>query len=351
MFIICIAFDKNLTNERMKIMKKIAQVIVLTLIAVLLCTTQVKADGEGITVYFYNALGWEDVYVYSWTGESNAPELTPMEAMEKKNWYKFTFAESMGDTVEFLFYNGTWGDTNQTQNLVIENGKDMYYYATKTTVNNGNSFAAEVRAFEKKNDLTADYKQYRKEQKTAKENSKTAKIYFRNDKEWKSVFIWAWKEADGSNIFKSKFPGEKMEKYNEEWYVYTLETEGAFKCIFSNGKVSNKQQTGDSEAIMPGGTYWITIAGDNKVEANEDGLGAGSQVAINRSPQVGWPEGKQLTAEEIESSKEAGKIANKQASKKKNSGASALPFALGVIVIIVIGVLVNNNHKKNNTLA
>ena len=330
-------------------MKKIAQIILFTLMFVLLGATQTKADEEGITVYFYNSLGWEEVYVYSWTDGSNAPELTPMEAMKKKNWYKFTFSADMGKRVEFLFYNGNKGDKNQTQNITIKNGKDMYYYATKDLVDNGDHFAAKVKGFKKQQALTKDYKAYKKEQETAVDNTKSAKIYFRNDHGWKKVYIWAWKE-DGTNIFAGEYPGKKMKKYNDELYVYTLETDGAFQFIFSNGNKKKNKQTGDSEAIMPGGTYWVTIAGDVQVEANKDGLGAGSKVAISRAPQVGWPEGKQLTAEEIESSKEAGKIANMN-SGKKNSMADALPFIFGVIFIIVIGVLVNNNHKKNNTLA
>lgn len=331
-------------------MKKFIKALLLTLVMVLFCATNAQADEEGVTVYFYNALGWENVYVYSWTDGSNAPEMTPMEAMEKKNWYQFTFSADMGNSIEFLFYNGTWGDTNQTQNIAINNGKDMYYYATKNLVDNGNSKAAEVREFKKKNKLTADFKEYREELKAAEANKKEAKIYFRNDGGWKKVYIWAWNE-DGTNIFDGKYPGKKMEKYNDEWYVYTLETDLAFKCIFSNGNTKKNKQTGDSESIMPGGTYWITIAGNNKVEANSDGLGAGSQVAINRAPQVGWPEGKQLTAEEIESSKEAGKIANKQKANKKNGSTAAIPFILGAAFIVVVGVMVNNNHKKNNTLA
>lgn len=331
-------------------MKKFLQIIVFTLFAVLLFASPVKAEEDGVTVYFYNSLGWENVYVYSWTAESNAPELTAMEAMEKKNWYTFTFAENMGNKIEFVFYNGEWGDTNQTQNLLIKNGKDMYYYATKNLVENGSSFAAEARGFKKKNALTADYKEYRKAQKEAEANKKPAKIYFRNDGGWKRVFIWAWNE-DGTNIFEGEYPGKKMKKYNDEWYVYTLESDRAFKCIFNNGNAKKNKQTGDSEAIMPGGTYWITIAGENKVEANENGLGAGAQVAISRAPQVGWPEGKQLTAEEIESSKEAGKIVNMKNSKKKNGIGAALPFIFCIVLIIVIGVLVNKNHKKNNTLA
>ena len=123
-------------------MKKFLQIIVFTLFAVILFASPVKAEEDGVTVYFYNSLGWENVYVYSWTAESNAPELTSMEAMEKKNWYTFTFAENMGKNIEFLFYNGEWGDTNQTQNLVIKNGKDMEaYFNANVSVQNAEFYS------------------------------------------------------------------------------------------------------------------------------------------------------------------------------------------------------------------
>lgn len=331
-------------------MKRIAQFCVFVLFTMFLFTIPAKADEDGTTVYFYNALGWKEVYVYSWTEGSNAPELTPMEAMEKKNWYQFTFAPEMGKKIDFVFYNGEWGETNQTRDIKIKNGKDKYYYATKEMVNTDNGNVADVREFKKKNDLTADYKEYRKELAAAEANKKSVKIYFRNDDGWKKVYIWAWKE-NNINIFKGKYPGKKMKKYNDEWYVCTFESDKAFQCVFSNGSTKKNKQTGDCEAIMPGGTYWITLAGGNKVEANENGFGAGFKVAINRAPQPGWPEGKQLTPEEIESSKEAAKISNMESGRKKNGIGAVLPFIIGLILITGVGIAVNNNHKKNNTLA
>lgn len=329
-------------------MKRITKLLLFALLLTIVSTTNVKAEGEGLTVYYYNSLGWDNVYVYSWSENSNAPEMTEMEAQEKKNWYAFTFDESMGDNIEFLFYNGEWGETNQTQNLKIEDGKSMYYYSKKNLVENSNSKAAETMGFAKKADMVADYKEYKAEKATEEDNTKEAKIYFRNDKNWSKVYVWAWNAADGSNIFSGKFPGEEMEKYNDEWYVYTVKCADAFKCLFNNGINVVVEQTGDSSEIRPGGTYWVRTAGDNEVEG-VDGMGGGYQIVVHDAPQVGWPEGKQLTAEEIESSKEAAKLANKTTTKNNNS--SIFIFIIGIAVIIVIGVVVNNNHKKNNRVA
>lgn len=325
-------------------MKRITKVLVLVLMMVAMMSTKVKADGNGTTVYFYNSLGWDKVCVYSWSDNSNAPEQTEMEKAEKKGWYKFTFDASMED-IDFLFYNGEWGEGNQTVDLSIKSGtEEMYYYAKNEK--DDNSAGSLVGEFKTKDDCTTAYKKYVEEQNALEGQKKDIKLYFRNDKGWDEVYLWVWTEA-GKNVFKGQFPGEKMKKFNDEWYEYDVKCDETIKFIFSDG---NGEQTGDSSSIQPGGTYWITIATKAEVESNEDGLGAGYKSAIYREPQPGWPGGRELTAEEIESSKAATRIANKKHTKKDNAGAAFI-WIIGIAVIVVVGVLVNKNHKKNTRIS
>lgn len=176
-------------------MKKIARVLVFVLLLTAISTGNVKAEGEGVTVYFYNSLGWKNVYVYSWTENSNAPEKTAMEPMEKKGWYSFTFDESMGKKIEFLFYNGEWGKTNQTENLVIKNGKSKYYFATKKLVDGENGKVAQAQGFAKKKDMVDAYKKYRKEQKAVEENNS------KETTEQQTTRHVETKSGNGSSIF------------------------------------------------------------------------------------------------------------------------------------------------------
>lgn len=331
------------------IMKRITKLLVLALMMVAMLTvttTKVKADGEGTTVYFYNSLNWDKVCVYSWSENSNAPKKTEMEQTDKKGWYKFTFDSSMGE-IKCLFYNGEWGEMNQTEDITIESGtEEMYFYAKEEKGSDPDSTGSKAEGFKNREDCVASYKAYKKEAESLEAEKKDIKIYFRNDKEWKEVYLWAWTEA-GRNVFSGQFPGEKMKKFDDNWYEYDVKTDEAIKFIFSDG---NGDQTGDSEVIQPGGTYWITIATKSEVESNADGLGAGYRSAIYKEPQPGWPGGRALTEEEIESSKAASQIGTRKQTKKNNKGAAVM-WVVGIIGIAVVGVLVNKNHKKNTRIS
>ena len=86
-----------------------------------------KAEKETVTIHFYNADGWDEVYAYNWSEYGYAAADWPGEKMTPTPggvWYEY---EANADLNKIVFNNGLEGNAQrQTDDLKI--GKKLYYY-------------------------------------------------------------------------------------------------------------------------------------------------------------------------------------------------------------------------------
>jgi hypothetical protein len=181
----------------------------------------VKAE-EGTKVYVYNTLGWENVYVHSWSPNSNAPEMTAMTPMTEENWYEFTFSKDMGSEFEFLFYSGEWQGFNQTVNMKIEPNTGVYYVIQAELSQGGYSSNAAVLNYNSIEEAKeAKYPVYVKEvvDETTAEEAATSvdslTVYYNNVLGWEKAGINAWGDNEVSRV--------EMNHLGDGWFSYTFE--------------------------------------------------------------------------------------------------------------------------------
>lgn len=116
------------------------------------------------------------------------------------------------------------------------------------------------------------------------EKALTTKIYYKNSNNWEKVNVWAWTMEDTSQLVKDGWPGDEMTSYDEEWFVFELESEKTFGILFNNGE----EQTADNTEIVSGKTYWF-VPNEEKAES-ENGIGGGIRVMVYDTPLEGFPE-------------------------------------------------------------
>lgn len=167
---------------------------------------------DSTTLYFYNYLGWDEVYVYVWEGSS--PFITwpgrKIGAVEGHDgWYSATVPSGFSNVI----FNGGNGNP-QTSDLIIDLEKP--YYNGYMWVDGFDTTSRPV------------------------EGEKT-KIYFYNDKGWTNVYAYVW--GSGNNTW----PGEKMTKVDghDGWYVIEVDTSKYVNIIFDNGSGGTGNQTDD----------------------------------------------------------------------------------------------------------
>lgn len=79
------------------------------------------------TVYFYNDQGWSSVSCYAWSGNVNNgawPGAVMTAVSGHSGWYKIEISISL---VSIIFNNGSGGTGNQTADLQIPTGDEVYY--------------------------------------------------------------------------------------------------------------------------------------------------------------------------------------------------------------------------------
>ncbi len=79
------------------------------------------------TVYFYNDQGWANVSCYAWTGTVNNgawPGVAMTAVQGHAGWYKIEISISF---VKIIFNNGSGGTGNQTDDIDIPTGDEIYY--------------------------------------------------------------------------------------------------------------------------------------------------------------------------------------------------------------------------------
>lgn len=291
-------------------------VLALTMVGIFGMADKTKADETGVTVYLYNTLHWENVYIYSWSDGSNAPEMTPMEASDTENWYQFTFSPDMGSNFEFVMYDGSWGDYHQCANITVSSAEDLYCVTMPELESGGMSAAAKVTTYASIEEASAaGYPEYEAQASTeasaadtesvtaeaASEVQSTAsdtagqatKIYFRNDFDWEQTYIWAWTMAYSDQLTQDIWPGDLLEAYDGDaegdWLVYEFTPGESFGILFDNGESGEGNQTGDASDLEPGKTYWIVAGSDST--ANETGIGGGYDLTVSTEALAGYPEG------------------------------------------------------------
>lgn len=229
----------------------------------------VKAE-EGTKVYVYNTLGWDNVYVHSWSPNSNAPELTAMIPSVEENWYEFTFSKDMGSEFEFLFYSGEWKGFNQTVNIKMEPDTGLYYVIQAELSEGGFSSNAAVlnyNSIEEANE--AKYPVYVKPEKTAEETESSISsltVYFNNVLRWEKAGINAWGDNEVSRA--------EMLNIGEGWFSYTFEkpASNTFNFMFLDvdafaaEKYGAGYQTNDVKDLkVTDETIWIVPSEDGNV--------------------------------------------------------------------------------------
>ena len=196
-----------------------AVLCMLTLAVHFQAPVKALADEEGVRIHVYNSLGWDNVYVYSWSDQSNAPELTPMTKSDG-SWYEFTFSGDMGTDFEFLVYNGEWQGYNQTENIKVSSGEELYYVIQAELSEGDFSSSARVLSYDSEEEAAkAGYPSYTPEAEETRapeaEASGPVTIYFKNVLNWTKAGFNAWGDNAASMA--------EMADAGGGWYSYTFD--------------------------------------------------------------------------------------------------------------------------------
>lgn len=282
--------------------------------------SSVSAADDGIKVHLYNTLEWENVYVHSWSADSNAPEKTPMTPSESENWFEFTFDGAMGTDFEFLMYNGEWQGFNQTENITVTSADELYYVVQPELGEGGMSPSAKVIAYASEEEAkNAGYPEPAAETQPAatteatiaettaataaatveKAAGVTSKLYYKNSDTWSKAYIWAWTMEYTDQMTASAWPGDEMSDLGNGWMLYEVEASEDYAVLFNDG---DAVQTADCPELKAGKAYWFA-AGEGTVE-NDTGIGGGSAVVVYEEAQAGWPEGPALSAAPVKDEKD-----------------------------------------------
>ena len=178
------------------------------------------------TVYYYNNLGWDEVYAYSWnTGDQyfgGWPGKTAEAAPEiGENWYKATIPAMPSSSLWIIFNNNNNGQ--QTMDTKISSADNKYMYGKCST-----AYATTEAA------LKAMEESQKPTEKTPVD------VYFYNSKNWSDVAAYSW---NGSDKLLGGWPGTKAINLGEGWWKATLPQKptSETKIIFNDNQTGNQQ--------------------------------------------------------------------------------------------------------------
>src|SRR5690606_917442 len=127
-------------------------------------------------VYFYDAVGWDHIYVWVWRGFDNpfpnwpGKEATPLEG--EPGWYYIEVPYSLEfGSFGIVFHNNL---TEQSGDYQVAEDK---LYATKFGIYE--SMEAALLSLEE-------------DEEPGDEEPTTSTIYFYNSLAWEEVYLWAW---------------------------------------------------------------------------------------------------------------------------------------------------------------
>ena len=172
------------------------------------------------TVWFYNNVGWTNVYAYAWGTEDENPlgewHGTQAKRYEKTNWW-YVYCDFAAPF--YIIFND--GDSAQTKGVHIEDSTTIY------TTFNDEKYATKEEA-EKAADKAL--------------NSARTRVYFYNSEGWSEVYAYSWGAVRSNPL--GMWPGKKAtrESENSYWYYIDCPVDPPFFIIFNNG--SDEQTEG-----------------------------------------------------------------------------------------------------------
>lgn len=203
---------------------------VLTVMS-LLAVGMVSASATvGDTVYCENASGWDEVYCYMWTDDSNKNDAWPGQKMTKGDGNLWSY-QVTGDWENIIFSNGNGTKT-----------EDLSYLGNGSCFNNQTNAWTTTDA--PTNPVTPTTPTAPKAPATLSAGEYA--VYCKNAANWSSVSIYMW-NSDSDKI--AAWPGKTATNIGDG--VWMITADKAYKnVIFSNG---GNNQTGD--LTFPGSEY------------------------------------------------------------------------------------------------
>ncbi|HIQ80060.1 MAG TPA: hypothetical protein IAD32_02095 [Candidatus Scatavimonas merdigallinarum] len=117
-------------------MKKVFSIALIILLLLSVGAISAGALAANTTIYLNTngAAGWNNAYIYGWSGEFSGTFIQ-MEETPHAGIYSYTFTQATQDGMEhFLFTNkNTWSNQEQTVPLATQAGKNVYRLQEKNT--------------------------------------------------------------------------------------------------------------------------------------------------------------------------------------------------------------------------
>lgn len=205
-------------------------ICVLTVMSLLAVGMVSASAAVGDTVYCENASGWDEVYCYMWTDDSNKNDAWPGQKMTKGDGNLWSY-QVTGDWENIIFSNGNGTKT-----------EDLSYLGNGSCFNNQTNAWTTTDA--PTNPVTPTTPTAPKAPATLSAGEYA--VYCKNAANWSSVSIYMWNSGD-DNI--AAWPGKTATNIGDG--VWMITADKAYKnVIFSNGSGT---QTGD--LTFPGSEY------------------------------------------------------------------------------------------------
>lgn len=221
------------------------------------------------TVYYYNNLGWDAVYAYSWnTGDQyfggwpgKAAEAAPEIG---ENWYKATIPAMPSSSLWIIFNNNNNGQ--QTMDTKISSADNKYMYGKCST-----AYATAEAA------LKAMEESEKPVEKTPTD------VYFYNSKNWSDVAAYSW---NGTDKLLGDWPGTHATDLGEGWWKVTLPQKptSETKIIFNDNQTGN-QQTQNLD-LPDDSKVYLSAENTERYASKEEllkAIGAGSSASQDSS--------------------------------------------------------------------
>ncbi|MDD3712845.1 MAG: starch-binding protein, partial [Candidatus Izemoplasmatales bacterium] len=188
-------------------------------------------------VYFYNVLGWTEVYGYSFAGETRHlgdwPGTLATQESSSLWWYVDVMVDTDVDSFKIIFTNN-----NQVQSGEVTIDDDVYVYLSLPTEMKFSS-KAEVESLISSSDTTT--------------------IWYYNSLAWDSVWFYAW--GNNSNYFGA-WPGVEAVKDSEnDWWSITIPFDTGLIPISFKFHDNTGASVNDVN-INTGGPFYVTQTGE-----------------------------------------------------------------------------------------
>lgn len=233
---------------------------VLTVMSLLAVGMVSASAAVGDTVYCENASGWDEVYCYMWTDDSNKNDAWPGQKMTKGDGNLWSY-QVTGDWENIIFSNG-----NDTKT------EDLSYLGNGSCFNNQTNAWTTIDA--PTNPVTPTTATTPKTLESV--GSGEYAVYCKNAANWSSVSIYMWNSGD-DNI--AAWPGKTATNIGDG--VWMITADKAYKnVIFSNGS-----GTQTKDLTFPGSEYIFNNATNQWELYDLTKLRITSAIAEPASPQ------------------------------------------------------------------